>query len=180
MYVSTDAVTVSLNEMNIVYFVNQFTMINILSNFISHAEFFDSDSFMMKFMITDSQSAFSAFSLITLSYLLSLWILFLQHESHLATYSVIQFLRSLMLHLLHTRFSVHLTSRCLSALLLWHTHMSSSSVKKVFFTLYVAAKSLVRVSSLFLCRISVWIIFTFSWSECLLKVSASLFLLPFL
>jgi len=72
MYVSTDAVTVSLNEMNIVYFVNQFTMINILSNFISHAEFFDSDSFMMKFMITDSQSAFSAFSLITLSYLLSL------------------------------------------------------------------------------------------------------------
>jgi len=53
MYINTDAVTVSLNEMNIVYFVNLFTMINMLSNLTSYAESLNFDSFVMKFIITD-------------------------------------------------------------------------------------------------------------------------------
>jgi len=56
MYINTDAVAVSLNEINIVYFVNLFTIINILLNLTSHAESFDFDNLMIKFMITDSQS----------------------------------------------------------------------------------------------------------------------------
>jgi len=62
MYINTDAVTVSLNEMNIVYFINLFTIINMLSNLTSHAEFLNFDSLMIKFIITDSQSTFSVFS----------------------------------------------------------------------------------------------------------------------
>jgi len=66
MYINTDAVAVSLNEMNIMYFINLFTIINMLSNLTSHAEFLNFDSFIMKFMITDSQSTFSMFSHVTL------------------------------------------------------------------------------------------------------------------
>ncbi len=62
MYVNTDAVAVSLNEMNIVYFINLFTIINMLSNLTSYAEFLNFNSLMIKFMITDSQSAFSVFN----------------------------------------------------------------------------------------------------------------------
>ncbi len=62
MYVNTDAVVISLNEMNIMYFVNLFTMINMLLNLTSHAEFLNFNSLMIKFMITDSQSTFSAFN----------------------------------------------------------------------------------------------------------------------
>jgi len=62
MYINTDAVTVSLNEMNIVYFINLFTIINMLLNLTSHAEFLNFDSLMIKFIITDSQSTSNAFS----------------------------------------------------------------------------------------------------------------------
>jgi len=62
MYINTDAVAVSLNEMNIIYFVNLFTMINMLSNQTFYAEFFDFSNLMIKFMITDFQSAFSTFN----------------------------------------------------------------------------------------------------------------------
>jgi len=62
MYVNTDAVAVSLNEMNIVYFINLFTIINMLSNLTSYAEFLNFNSLMIKFIITDSQSAFSVFN----------------------------------------------------------------------------------------------------------------------
>jgi len=62
MYINTDAVAVSLNEMNIVYFINLFIIINMLSNLTSHAEFLNFNSLMIKFIITDSQSAFNAFS----------------------------------------------------------------------------------------------------------------------
>jgi len=67
MYINTDAVTVSLNEMNIMYFVNLFTIINMLLNLTSHAEFLNFNNLMIKFMITDSQSTFSAFSHVTSS-----------------------------------------------------------------------------------------------------------------
>jgi len=72
MYVNTDAVAVSLNEMNMVYLINLSTIVNILLNFTSHAEFFNVDNFVMKFMVTDSHDTFSVFSCVTLSYLLSL------------------------------------------------------------------------------------------------------------
>ena len=72
MYINTGAVVVSLNEMNMVYLVNLSTIVNILSNFTSHAEFFDVDNFVMKFMVTDSHGAFDVSSHVTLSYLLSL------------------------------------------------------------------------------------------------------------
>jgi len=67
MYINTDAVAVSLNEINIVYFINLFTMINMLLNLTSHVRSLNFDSFVMKFMITDSQSTFSAFSYVTSS-----------------------------------------------------------------------------------------------------------------
>jgi len=66
MYINTDAVTVSLNEINIMYFINLFTMINMLSNLTSHAKFLNFDSLMTKFMIIDSQGAFSTFSYVIL------------------------------------------------------------------------------------------------------------------
>jgi len=62
MYINTDAVAVSLNEMNIMYFINLFTIINMLLNLTFHAESLNFNSLMIKFMITDSQSTFSAFS----------------------------------------------------------------------------------------------------------------------
>ncbi len=180
MYINTDAVAVFLNEMNMVYLINLSTIVNILLNFTPHARFFDISNFVMKFIVTDSHGAFDAFSCVTSSYLLSLWILFLWHELHLMMYSVIQFLRSLILHLLCTRFSILLTSRCSLALLSWHTYISSSFVKRVCFTLYIAAKPFVRISLSSSLRILMWIFFTFLWSDCLLKASASLFSLLFL
>ena len=72
MYINTDAVVVFLNEMNMMYLINLSTIVNILLNFTPHAGFFDVDNFVMKFMITDFHDAFSAFSHVTLSYLLSL------------------------------------------------------------------------------------------------------------
>jgi len=62
MYINIDAVAVSLNEMNIMYFINLFTMINMLLNLTFHAEFLDFNSLIIKFMITDSQSASNVFS----------------------------------------------------------------------------------------------------------------------
>ncbi len=64
MYINTDAVAVSLNEINIVYFINLFTIINMLSNLTSYAEFFDFNNLIIKFIITDSQNTFNTFNLI--------------------------------------------------------------------------------------------------------------------
>ncbi len=66
MYINIDAVMISLNEINIMYFVNLFTIINMLLNLTSYAEFLNFNSLMIKFMITDSQSAFSAFNYVIL------------------------------------------------------------------------------------------------------------------
>jgi len=65
MYINTDAVAVSLNEMNIMYFINLFTIINILSNLTFHAEFLNFNSLMIKFIIIDSQSTSNTFSHVT-------------------------------------------------------------------------------------------------------------------
>ncbi len=180
MYISTDAVVVFLNEINMMYLISLSTIVNILSNFTPHAGFFDVSNFVMKFIVINSHGAFNVFSCVTLSYLLFLWILFLWHELHLTMYSVIWSLRSLILCLLCMRSSVLLTSRCSSTLLLWHTCISSSSVKKAYSTLYIAVKPFVRISLSSSLRISVWIFFTSSWSGCLLKVFASSFSLLFL
>ncbi len=67
MYINIDAVVISLNEMNIIYFINLFIIINMLSNLTFYAKFFDFNNLIIKFMITDFQSALNAFSYITLS-----------------------------------------------------------------------------------------------------------------
>jgi len=67
MYINIDAVTISLNEMNIVYFVNLFTIINMLLNLTSHVRFLNFNSLMIKFMITDSQNTSNVFSYVILS-----------------------------------------------------------------------------------------------------------------
>jgi len=72
MYVNTDAVAVSLNEMNIVYLINLFTIINMLSNHTSHAESFNDDSFIMKFIVTDFHDSLSVSIHVTSSYYLFL------------------------------------------------------------------------------------------------------------
>ncbi len=162
VYINTDAVVVFLNEMNMMYLVNLSTIVNILLNFTPHVKFFDVDNFVMKFIVTDSHDTFGVFSHVTLLYLLSLWILFLQHESHLMMYSVIWFLRSLILCLLCMRFLILLTSRCSSALLLWHTCISSLFVKKAYFILYIAVKPFVRIFFSSSLRILMWIFFTSS------------------
>ncbi len=72
VYVNTDAVVVFLNEMNMVYLVNLLTIVNILSNFTSHAESFDVSNFVMKFTVIDSHGAFGVFSHVISSYLLFL------------------------------------------------------------------------------------------------------------
>jgi len=72
MYVNTDAVAVFLNEMNMVYLISLSTIVNILSNFTSHAEFFNVDNFVMKFIVTDFHNTFDVFSCVILLYLLSL------------------------------------------------------------------------------------------------------------
>lgn len=77
MQVNTDADTVSLNEMNIVYLINQFTIVKMLLNLTSHAEFFDDDSFTMKFIVTVSHDVFCAFIHVISLYCLSQLILFL-------------------------------------------------------------------------------------------------------
>ncbi len=66
MYINTDAVAVSLNKMNIVYFVNLFTIINMLLNLTFYAEFLNFNSLIIKFIITDFQSASDAFSYVIL------------------------------------------------------------------------------------------------------------------
>jgi len=72
MYVNTDAVTVFLNKINIMYLVNLFTIINMLLNHTLHAEFFNNNNFIMKFIITDFHNLFSVSIYITLSYCLFL------------------------------------------------------------------------------------------------------------
>ncbi len=67
MYININAVAVSLNEINIIYFINLFTVINMLSNLTFHAEFFDFNNLIIKFMITDSQSTLNIFSYVILS-----------------------------------------------------------------------------------------------------------------
>jgi len=68
MYVNTDAVAVSLNEINIMYLINLFTIINMLSNCISYAEFFNDDNFIIKFIITDFHDLLNISIYITSSY----------------------------------------------------------------------------------------------------------------
>jgi len=72
MYINTDAVAVSLNEMNIVYLINLFTIVNMLSNHTFHVEFLDDDSFVMKFIVTDFHDLLNTSICVTSSYCLSL------------------------------------------------------------------------------------------------------------
>jgi len=62
VYTNTGAVAVSLNGMNIMYFINLSTMVNMLSNLTSHAGSLDFSSLVIKSMVTDSQGTFSVSS----------------------------------------------------------------------------------------------------------------------
>jgi len=72
MYINTDAVAVSLNEINIVYLINLFTIINMLSNCIFYAEFFNDNNFVIKFIIINFHDLFSISIHVTSLYHLSL------------------------------------------------------------------------------------------------------------
>jgi hypothetical protein len=173
MYINTDAVAVFLNEINIMYLINLFTIIQYAVKSYFHAEFFDDDNFIMKFIVTDFHDLFNTSIYVTSSYCLFLWILFLQHESHLVMYFMIQFLKSLTLHLLHEILNSFNFKMFINSVVVTFSYQLSF-IKEAFFTLYVAAKSFVRIS-LFSLRISVWTHFTFSWSviysKCLLHHS---------
>ena len=153
VYTNTGAVADSLNGMNIIYFVSQSTIISMLLNLTPHAGSFDGDNFTMKFMIINSQGLSGTSSHLISLYLLSLEILFCQHELHLVIISVICPLQFAMLRLHRTRFSVCFTSKCLTVLLSWHSLMISSSLCHDNSTQNVAAKSFIKTSSAFCCRI---------------------------
>jgi len=68
MYINIDAVTVFLNEINIVYLINLFTIINMLLNHIFHVEFLNDDNFIMKFIVTDFHDLSDASSCVTSLY----------------------------------------------------------------------------------------------------------------
>jgi len=70
MYVNIDVVAVSLNEMNIIYLINLFTIINMLSNHTFYAEFFNDDSFIMKFIVINFHDSLSVSIYVILSYFL--------------------------------------------------------------------------------------------------------------
>jgi len=72
MYINIDAVTVSLNEINIMYLINLFTIINMLLNCTLYAEFFDDDSFIIKFIVIDFHDLFNISICVTSLYLLFL------------------------------------------------------------------------------------------------------------
>jgi len=72
MYTNTDAVAVSLNEINIVYLINLFIIVNMLLNYTFHVEFFNDDNFIMKFIVIDFHNLFS-----TSIHITSLYYLFL-------------------------------------------------------------------------------------------------------
>jgi len=72
MYVNTDVVAVSLNEINIIYLINLFIIVNMLSNHTLHVEFFDDDNFIMKFIIINFHDLLNISICVTSSYHLSL------------------------------------------------------------------------------------------------------------
>jgi len=72
MYINIDVVAVSLNEMNIVYLINLFTIVNMLSNCTFYAESFNDDNFIMKFIVTDFHNLLNISIYVTLLYCFSL------------------------------------------------------------------------------------------------------------
>ena len=126
IYVNTDAVIIFLKNINIIYFVNWLIIIKILLNVTFHAEFFNNNSFTIKFIVTDVHKTSNASSWITLLYCLSQLILFCWQKLHFAIYCwtfLWQFQR-LCFHQMKS--SVLLTFKCLLILALWHFLMISS------------------------------------------------------
>ena len=162
IYINTDAVTVFLKNINMIYFVNQLTIIKILSNVMSHAEFFDDDNFTMKFIIINVHEAFNTFSCVTLLYCLLWSILFHQQKLHFAMYYQTFLQQFWTLHLHQTKSLILLTFRCLLILVLWYFLMILSSFCETSSTWWVIAKSLVKIFLLFFLRIFLWVISTLS------------------
>jgi hypothetical protein len=175
VYINTDAVVVFLNEMNMVYLVSLSTIVNILLNFTSHAKSFDVGNFVMKFMVTDSH-AHSVCLVVLLCHI------FYLSESCSVTWiasdNVLQWFNFKVADIVPSLYEVLSSFDFKVFTGLWHTCISSSSVKRVCFTLYIAAKPLWGFL-VFTQNFGVNL-FHFSWSGCLLKVSASSFSFLFL
>jgi hypothetical protein len=129
MYVNTDAVAVFLNEINIVYLINLFTIINMLSNFIFHAEFFDDElhyevhNNWLSWFTQCINLCYFIILFISLNLVSLTWITL--SDVFCNSISKIADIASSLYEIL-----IHLTSRCSSALLLWHFYINSLFIKK--------------------------------------------------
>ena len=151
--VNTDVVAVFLKSINMIYFVNWLIIIKILLNVTFHTEFFNNNSFTMKFIVTDIHKAFNAFSCVTSLYCLLQSILFHWQKSHFAIYCQTLLQQFWRLHFCQTRSSVLLIFKCSLILVLWHFLMTSSSSCETSFMWWMMTRFLVRISSLFSLRI---------------------------
>ena len=162
IYINIDVITVFLKNINIIYFINQLTIIKMLSNMTLYTEFFNDSNFTMKFIIINVHRTSNAFSCVTLSYCLSQLILFCWQKLHFAIYHWTFSWQFQRLHFCQTRSLIFLTSRCLLILILWHSLMILLLFCETSFTWWVVTRFLVRIFSLFSLRIFLWMIFTFS------------------
>ena len=122
--INTDAVAVFLKSINMIYFVNQSTIIKILLNVTFYAKFFNNDSFTIKFIIIDVHEAFNTFSCVTSLYCLLWLILFYWQKLHFAIYCQILLWQFWRLHFYWIKSLILLTSKCLLTLVLWHFLMT--------------------------------------------------------
>ena len=162
MCINIDVIVIFLKNINMIYFINQSTIIKILLNVMFHAKFFNDDSFTTKFIIINIHKAFNAFSYVTSLYCLLWLILFHWQKLYFTMYCQTLSQQFWRLHLHQTKFLILLTFKCLLTLVLWHSLMTLSSFCETFFTWWVMTKFLVRISSLFFLKILLWMIFTFS------------------
>ena len=162
IYINTDAVAVFLKSINMIYFVNQLIIIKILLNVTFHAEFFDDNNFIMKFIVINIHKVSNAFSYVTSSYCLLWLILFYQQKLHFTMYCQTLLQQSQRLHFHQMRFLIFLTSKCSLTLVSWHFLMTSLSFCETSFMWWVVTRFLVRILSLFSLKIFLWINFTLS------------------
>ena len=162
IYINTDVIIVFLKSINMIYFVNQLTIVKISLNMTFHAEFFNNDNFTIKFIIINIHEALDVSSYVTSSYCLLWLILFCWQKLHFAMYCWTFLQQFQRLHFHQTRFLILLTSKCSLTLVLWHSLMISSLFCETLLRWWVVMRLLVRIFLLFFLRIFLWVIFTLS------------------
>ena len=153
IYINIDAVAVFLKSINMIYFVNWLIIIKILSNVTSHAEFFDDDSFTMKFIVINIHKASNASNYVILLYCLLQLILFCWQKLHSAMYCQILLWQFWKLCFHQMKSSVFLIFKCLLTLVLWYFLMISSLLCETLLRWWIVTRLLVRIFSLFFLRI---------------------------